>query len=294
MAHLFCLLAKRSPSAVLLKSGPGRPCCTIGWNRERDTFEIGQWLGHRIAWIDLSSDGRYLIYYVNRNQWSEPNSYYQAVSRAPWLKAVTFWGSPPRCYGTWPHMGMFAREGRGPEMIYVEPHEVYPVPPEPQWDEVRLPILRKSPFPEAKSLELGYSGIRLLRDGWRPVTPAPPASPEELAVWARLPRRGVFDKIGPEGWRIRQTCWRGTLRSKGQNQNRRNGTFETFALVSPSGDVFDEPSWEWADFDDARGRVVWTRDCCLFAAKVTGGRRGDPMMLLDTREMKFERRIAPY
>jgi hypothetical protein len=191
-------------------------------------------------------------------------------------------------------MGMFTRDGRGAEMIYVKPHEVYPVPPEPEWDKLHLPILRKPPFPEAESLNLDYHGIRLLRDGWRPVIPPPPASSEEMAAWARLGERSVYEKLGPDGWRIQQTCWQGTLRSKAQNQNRRNGVFETFTIVSPSREMCAEPSWEWADFDDERSRVVWTEDCCLFAATVTGGRRGDPTKLLDTREMRFERRVAPY
>ena len=65
-------------------------CCTIGWDRDDDTFELGQWLGHRICWMDLSRAGELLLYYVNRNWWGPANNYYQVISRAPWLKALTF------------------------------------------------------------------------------------------------------------------------------------------------------------------------------------------------------------
>jgi hypothetical protein len=59
MAHLTGFLATASSSAVLLKTGPGRRCCTIGWDRDEDTFELGQWLGHRICWMDLSRAGEF-------------------------------------------------------------------------------------------------------------------------------------------------------------------------------------------------------------------------------------------
>jgi hypothetical protein len=74
MAHLHALLAAESPAAVLIKRGPGRVSCTIGWDRRTDTFvlprpgwEWAEWdaARRRLVWTeacilygaDLSRDG---------------------------------------------------------------------------------------------------------------------------------------------------------------------------------------------------------------------------------------------
>ncbi len=169
-----------------------------------------------------------------------------------------------------------------------------PCAPEPEWDELHLPILRKPPFPETESRSLDYHGIRLLRDGWRPVIPPPPASSEEMAAWARLGERSVYRSSDRTAGVSSKPAGREPCDQKSRTRIAATGCSRTFTIVSPSRELCAEPSWEWADFDDERGRVVWTEDCCLFAATITGGRRGDPTKLLDTREMRFERRVAPY
>ena len=64
------------------------------WDRATDTFALGQWLIGRIyeRRADLSPDGRHMIYFARDARWqSETGGSWTAVSRAPWLRAVTLW-----------------------------------------------------------------------------------------------------------------------------------------------------------------------------------------------------------
>src|SRR5688572_16434106 len=92
-ARVHILLAQSTPYGVVIRRGPSKLVCTIGWNREDDTFTTGQWLKGRIyeRRCDLSPDGRHLIYFAMNGRWSSPSKgAWTAISRAPWLKALTF------------------------------------------------------------------------------------------------------------------------------------------------------------------------------------------------------------
>jgi hypothetical protein len=58
-ARLHVLLARDSDNAVIIRRGPSRKTCVIGWERKSDTFRVGQWLHGRIyeRRCDLSPDG---------------------------------------------------------------------------------------------------------------------------------------------------------------------------------------------------------------------------------------------
>ena len=58
MAHLHLLLASESDAALLIKYGPGRATCTVGWDRSTDEFVAGQCLDARLQGADLSPDGK--------------------------------------------------------------------------------------------------------------------------------------------------------------------------------------------------------------------------------------------
>jgi hypothetical protein len=93
-ARLHVLLAADSRSAVVIRRGPSRHACVIGWNRANDRFEVGQWLYGRIyeRRCDLSPDGRHLIYFAMNGRWrSGALGSWTAISRAPYLKAVGLW-----------------------------------------------------------------------------------------------------------------------------------------------------------------------------------------------------------
>lgn len=290
MAHLHAILAADSPSAILIKRGPQNQTRTIGWDRRTDSFTAGQCLRKKIDHrdTDLSPDGKHFIYYVNDQSWSRKNHIYRAISLAPWLKALVFWGSGPRDHG--PGVGMFFQDEDGVTRIRGKVEA-------PEWDHLGIPAIpydtdtarwRSVVHPEA------YFFTKLQRNGWTARTPwevCPAAEASGEASWRHKesPHRIIFEKRLTSGWTLRQTCWTGLHRD-----TNRGISWETFALVSPAGELDRRPAWEWADVDSSRGRVVWTEDCVLHAAEASPAGLDLPRPLLDTRSMVFERRSAPY
>ncbi len=92
-ARIHVLLASQVPLGLVIRRGPSKQVATILWDRERDHFELGQWLKGRIyeRRSDLSPDGRYLIYFAMNGKWNtESQGAWTAISRAPYLKALAF------------------------------------------------------------------------------------------------------------------------------------------------------------------------------------------------------------
>ncbi|NNF23836.1 MAG: hypothetical protein HKN63_03385 [Rhodobacteraceae bacterium] len=84
-ARLHVITAANAPAAIILRRGPAGEVATIGWNRENDSFEMGQWLKGRIYEYrcDLSPDGRHFVYFAGKGG----THYWTGVSRSPWLFA---------------------------------------------------------------------------------------------------------------------------------------------------------------------------------------------------------------
>jgi hypothetical protein len=83
-----------SPTAVVLRQGPSKVFCTIGWDLRTDEFTLGQWCRHKIYVdrCDISPDGYWMVYFALNGEWrSETLGAWTAVSIAPYLRAVTLW-----------------------------------------------------------------------------------------------------------------------------------------------------------------------------------------------------------
>src|SRR5258708_36609032 len=94
-ARMHVLLASKAPFGLVFRRGPANAVCTVGWNRATDEFELGQWLCGRIyeRRADLSPDARHLIYFARGGlRHKETKGSWTAISRAPWLHAVTLFG----------------------------------------------------------------------------------------------------------------------------------------------------------------------------------------------------------
>lgn len=288
MAHLHAILAAESPAAILIKRGPGRCSCTIGWDRVTDTFELGQWLKQRIDHdgADLSPDGKLFVYFVNTQKWGEEHGVYRAISRAPWLKALAFWSTDSWTKG--PGVGMFFRDQDGQVKLQAWPQI-------PKWDHVDMEVVAELPDcpPWSKMVTGCYLWKRLQRDGWTAAPSWVESAKVDADEFARRfeinPPRMAFEKPLRHGWKLRQAegDW-----SNGDH-NRPIG-FKTFAIVSPDGTVQDQPDWEWAELDPDRNRIVWTAGCILFAAGVSRDGMETANLLLNTRDMRFKPRQAPY
>lgn len=168
-ARLHVLLARHSPMAVVIRRGPSKQVCTVGWNREDDSFEVGQWLKGRIYEYrcDLSPDGKYLLYFAMKG-----GETYTAISRAPWLKAVEFYPM----IGTWEGGGLFLTENK----FWLNEHF-----------QRGKPLIHSVDLQRDESDDPGgfYGEGRLIRNGWKP---SEDTSPSDVS--------SVFEKPLPEGW----------------------------------------------------------------------------------------------
>jgi hypothetical protein len=95
-ARVHIILARKADYGVIIRRGPSKSVCIIGWDRRKDQFEIGQWMRGRIyeRRCDLSPDGKHFIYFAMNGNWSsEVKGSWTAISRAPYLKAIGLWAN---------------------------------------------------------------------------------------------------------------------------------------------------------------------------------------------------------
>jgi hypothetical protein len=95
MARLFVILARREPTAVVLRRGPSSWYHVIQWDTRRDNFVHGAWIKGRVyeEKCDVSPDGRLLLYFVHQGSrvGTRFTDSWTAISRVPWLQALVVW-----------------------------------------------------------------------------------------------------------------------------------------------------------------------------------------------------------
>jgi hypothetical protein len=248
--------------------------CSIGWDRRNDTFTVGQWMRGHIyeRRTDLSPDGKHLIYFAMNGRWtSETKGSWTAISRAPYLKAITLLGKGDCWHGG----GLFRtkttywlNDGHG-----------------------HKPLLESSRITRDKTWQPpGYYGgeclhvyfNRLQRDGWTLRNDLTPDSNTPI----------VFDKPASAGWTLRKFCHAesGAPQGKGVYYDRH-------ALVRTESDGSETdtlpfPNWEWADLDGKR--LVWSSDGCLHNARLKTAGLTTVNILHDFNHMRFAPIVAPY
>jgi hypothetical protein len=268
-ARLHILLASKAATGVVFRRGPANAVCTVGWDRATDHFEVGQWLRGRIyeRRADLAPDGRYLIYFARggrRHQ--ETKGSWTAISRAPWLHAVTLYGKGD----CWQGGGLFTSNQKywlnGCHFVVRESKEVSEdtkYEPEGSFG--------------AECPSVYYR--RLLRDGW---------SLEMAAGPGRVAPCTVFVKALPHGWILRKFAYADIHHPQGTSVYWDEHEWEhpeQKALLSV-------PSWEWAERDGAS--VVWAEKGVLYRALVKPSGPASPETLYDFNSLEFEARSAPY
>lgn len=285
VAHLHLLLATENDRALLIKHGPGRGSCTLGWDRACDQVELGQCLRSRINFCDLSPDGEHLVYCVDKHRYQVEHSVYTVLSRAPWLKALSFW-SGDGTFGAHPTTGRFCRNDEGVLGLLVGRNFGQ------RWDEARVPLFTERPSAWRDFLQGSYWFDRLQRDGWIAETNferVDRKTAEGIAAWHGSVHRAVFAKPLLYGWWLEQTHWCGL-----NDDENRGISFETFALRPPDGTRLSCDGWTSADWDARRCRVVWTADNQLHAAALSAAGLAPAVLLYDARDVGFVARKAPY
>ena len=269
--RLHVLIARHAPRAVVIRRGPSRFACTLAWDLATDTFSLGQWVRARLyeRRCDLSPDGRHLIYFALNGRWeSETRGAWTAISRAPYLKALTLYAKGD----AWNGGGVF-RDNKSYLLNGV--HE------KPLLDHSGLSCVGGAPppGPYGNNECLGVYYPRLLRDGWR--------MNDDLSHQ----RIQVFEKAWTGGVSLRKYCHVG----KGP---RPGGVYtDSHALVRSSEVIAEFPFWEWAEVIGER--LAWAQAGVISAAPAAASL--DPTKLMSGAHqlycfnaMHFERVKAPY
>ncbi|MBG9390095.1 hypothetical protein [Caenimonas aquaedulcis] len=270
-ARLHVLLARDSTAAVVIRRGPTRHTAVIGWDRQTDQFELGQWLYGRIyeRRCDLSPDGKHLIYFAMNGRWeSSAKGAWSAISRAPYLKAVSLFAKGD-CW----HGGGLFRSAKKYWLNDGYGHEVLE-------DDRRLERDTAYPWHEHYGGECpGVYYIRLQRDGWKL---------RHTLAQGTVGTTSVFEKRIGEHWTLRKLAHATLQRPVG-----RGVYFDAHELVDTrTGETIPKHQWEWAEVDG--GRLVWAENGCLYAGQFDSKGLGGEKMLHDFTPMKFAKLAAPY
>lgn len=270
-SRIHIILAREAPTAVAFRRGPSGRVCTVGWNRNTDTFRVGQWLKGRIyeRRCDLSPDGRHLIYFAINGKWkSETKGSWTAISRAPYLRAIGLWANG----SGWNGGGLFTSDNSYWLNAFKFGHQELLAPQ-------GLKETKRFPWHESYGGECpGVYYVRLQRDGWR-LSDYGPGSAKD---------KSVFEKTVPNGWILEKTAHETSNHPVGKGCY-----FDTHRLKKDDGTTaIDLPDWEWAEKDGER--IVWIAAGVLHAASLNSdGLRGDKV-LFDFNPLTYQELRAPY
>ena len=262
-ARLHILIAREAKSALVIRRGPAKKVCTFTWNREDDSFQIGQWFKGRIyeRRSDISPSGEHWIYFAaNHKYHAEAKGSWTAIAKTPWLKAIALF-SKGDC---WHGGGLFVsditywiNEGYGHETVF---------------DTTRV-VKNHTYQPEnyfgGECLNVYYN--RLLRDGW-----------------IHAAKGKAFEKKLTNSWTLRKICKSSTNQPKGKSVY-----WDEHELITNSGETFSRPDWEWADWVD--NSISYAEHGCLYKMFIESNNNlSEPILLHDFNSYKYEELKAPY
>jgi len=270
-ARLHVLIARESKTALVIRRGPSKSTCILAWDRKNDSFDVSQWIKGRIyeRRADISPSGKYWIYFAMNGKWdSEVKGSWTAISKVPWLKAISLYAKGD----CWNGGGLFLddktfwlNDGYGHEILLdsrkVERTES-DYPPNQQGSEC---------------LNVYYN--RLQRDGW---------SLKDKKKNAKWNSETIFEKELAKKWLLRKVCHEQVESPKGKGCY-----WDQHELINLSGEAISMPNWEWAEWVD--GSIVYAENGCLYrVALQSGSKLSEQKLLQDFNEYKFENRKAPY
>lgn len=237
------------------------------WNRERDTFKLGQWLRGRIyeRRSDLSPDGKHFIYFAMNGRWeSETKGAWTALSRVPYLKAIDLFAKGDCWHGG----GLFNSDSE----FWL--NDGYGHTELKKSSKLRRNLNgHPKDYFGGECLTIYYN--RLRRDGW-------------MMHEKEFQGATLFEKALPESWVLRKLAF-----SAIQHPVGRRCYWDAHELRQDSTNtVLAFPEWEWADYVD--GRLVFAVEGQLKTGKLSRGKISNEKMLQDFNGMKFEALAAPY
>jgi hypothetical protein len=271
-ARLHVLLARDSDNAVIIRRGPSRKTCVIGWERKSDTFRVGQWLHGRIyeRRCDLSPDGKHLLYFAMNGKWgSEVLGSWTAVSRAPYLKALGLWPKGD----CWNGGGLFVSDKNFWLNDGRYKHKTLHNAPS-------MTHQTECPWPGYFGGECpGVYYIRLQRDGWKLIDAGPDGIGGGITHFSR--RVNNY-------WSLHKFAHETSPYIRG-----RGCYFDEHALHNDrTGEILVQPGWEWADVDGLR--LVWAEAGALLCGRLEKNGLTKIKPLYDFNPLVYERVQAPY
>ncbi len=267
--RIHILLASCAPLGLVIRRGPSKQVAILLWDRQRDTFRLGQWLKGRIyeRRSDLSPDGEYFIYFAMNGKWaSAAAGAWTAISHAPYLKAITLFpkGDCWQGGGLWTDKSTYWLNGD---------HTVLRDSSTVRRD------LSYQPSTDHGSECLSVYYPRLLRDGWTFIERI------HLGKWKD---QDIFEKPIGKGWTLRKIAHAEVGAPVGKACY-----WDEHELVHADLEAAIAcPAWEWADLDGKR--LVWAAGGNLKAAQVKKTGLANERKLFDFSEMTFSPIEAPY
>jgi hypothetical protein len=270
------LLARGAHVGVILRRGPATWTQVVTWNTRSDQFEPGQWFHGRLyeRRCDLSPSGDKLIYFVAKHHLQKVDPTYTrtwtAISRPPYLTALALW---PNGGTTYHGGGLFA--GDSDVLLNAVDHRWS----NPERGEAADPHPRHVPPKHVRVSPLAFTSgdqllaRRLVRDGWRLVTPGD-VDRDTLPYF--------------NGRLVRERKHRRLELVLGHRQM-------DYTLFEKVRGEWTERPFEgvtWADFDQD-GRLVFARNGTLSAFRDERVGELDVDLLLDLNDRKPARLIAP-
>jgi hypothetical protein len=270
-ARLHVLIARENKKALVIRRGPSKSTCVLGWDRKNNTFEVSQWIKGRIyeRRSDISPDGMYWIYFAMNGKWdSEVKGSWTAIGKVPWLKALSLYAKGD----CWNGGGLFLddkefwlNDGYGHEQLFTSSKVT------------RIDSYTPPNQYGGECLSVYYN--RLQRDGWSLKTRI------EKTKWNS---GAVFEKELGKKWLLLKICHEQVGSPKGKGCY-----WDEHELKNADGESFSRPDWEWAEWVD--DSIVYAEKGCLYQVALKSlSKLSEPKLLHDFNEYKFENREAPY
>ncbi|MCH9655770.1 MAG: hypothetical protein K0U86_13970 [Planctomycetes bacterium] len=270
-ARVHILIARNSSDAVVIRRGPARKTCIIGWDRKQNTFTVGQWLKGRIyeRRSDIAPPGKHWIYFAMNGHWdSETKGIWTAIARTPYLKALDLMGKGNTYFGG----GLF-----------IDDHTYWL---NDAHRSLKTSGIFKQGTPDVNLRHYGSECLsvyypRLERDGW---------IMRSTTLGETKYEGTLFEKELLEGWKLIKVCHSG---SSFDSPDGKGCYWDEHILTSANGVIIAKPDWEWADWVD--DSITYVEQGCLYQIEIVDSDQlGEAKLLHDFNGYKFEAIMAPY
>lgn len=251
-ARLFVFIPANNDNAVIIRRGPSKVVGLFSWNTCNDKIDEFQWVKGRIYeyFSDISPDGKYFLYSANKRGLG-----YTAISRTPWLKAISFWNNVGSRGG-----GVFT--GNNQYTLLSDSYNKFKC---------------KEVTHSTKSWHQIKNGVypyRLEKMGWNLII----RQDADILFRKKIKDNLVLEKI-----------WK---RNIGREFDVKGEFFEYHRVVINSENI-ECPDWEWCEW--LKNSLVWAQNGCLFRTSLDANNHiGVPQLIHDFNQYEFKEKKAPY